>query len=89
MSDFVNDYLLRIEPMILSILNKPNKTKLTYDILDTDDTIEYRLSCLRMKQYQMRIGDIWQMVFGSYNSFRDIREFTQYAYTGLDIMATK
>ena len=65
-------YLVKIKKIIIKILKRRQKKNLTYDILDTDKIIEIRQQTLKLKQYNMKKGIIWQAVIGEYFGFRDL-----------------
>jgi hypothetical protein len=65
-------YLVKIKKIIIKILKRRQKKNLTYDILDTDKIIEIRQQTLKLKQYNMKKGIIWQTVMGEYFGFRDL-----------------
>lgn len=80
----LQSYLNFIEVQIKNILARPEKEKLTYDILDNIISQKDKLIALRVKHRTMKIGDIWQMVLGNYNSFEDLGTGHK---TGLDIVS--
>jgi len=84
---FFKFYLVKIEKIILNILKKPQKNNLTYDILDDDNIKKIRIQCLKLKQYNMKKGIIWQAVIGSYFGFKDLG--TGKDKSGLDIISEK
>lgn len=80
----VDEYLNNLKMRILVILSRTSKTKLTYDILDTDKSIKNKLIGLKEKQRQMKIGEIFQFVLGSYDTFEDLGVGHE---SGLDILS--
>jgi len=78
-------YLQIIENKIKEILQRPAKEDLPFDILDNEIDKEILLISLKIKQKQMKYGEIWQMV-GNYNTFIDLRVGHE---TGLDILSEK
>lgn len=66
-------YLESLDRLIANILSRPMKQYFTYDILDSEQNIATKEIVLRQKQYQMRIGEIWQAVLGSYDGFEDLK----------------
>lgn len=80
----IENYLQEMERKIQIILSREEKTVLTYDILDNEFTRKNKYICLKEKQHQMKIGDIWQVVLGNYDSFKDLGVGHE---TGLDILS--
>lgn len=80
----MENYLQEMERKIQMILSREEKTVLTYDILDNEFTKKNKYICLKEKQHQMKIGDIWQVVLGNYDSFKDLGVGHE---TGLDILS--
>ena len=78
------NYFELLNNIIQNIMNQPQKSILTYDILDTEKTKKYKLIVLKQKQYQMKIGNIWQEVLGNYNDCISLKKGHE---TGLDIMS--
>jgi Eco47II restriction endonuclease len=79
-------YLCKIESKITSIMTQSNKKNITYDILDTSFRREKKTTYLQERQYQMKIGAIWQIVLGNYNTYIDLGIGHN---TGLDIISHK
>lgn len=80
----IEQYLLNIDSIIYRIMSRPEKNKLTYDILDTEKTIQNKLLVLKERQRQMKTGEIWQEVLGSYDGFINLKQGHK---TGLDILS--
>ena len=80
----MNKYQELIDTKIHDIYSRPVSEKLSYDILDTPESIQKRLSALQETQRRMKNGEIWQAVLGNYNGFRDLRIGHP---TGLDILS--
>ena len=80
----LNKYFEKIEIIIKTILLRPEKDILTYDILDTDKTIKNKLLSLKEKHRQMKIGEIWQEIIGSYPEFINLKIGH---ITGLDLLS--
>lgn len=80
----LSKYLELLNKKIQDILLRPEKNILTYDILDTEKTKQYKLITLKEKQRQMKIGEIWQEVLGSYNGFINLKIGHD---SGLDILS--
>lgn len=76
----MKEYFDAIENKIKNILDRPYNSVFTFDILNQNN-IE---TTLREKQLQMRIGEIWQVILGSYKSFLNLN--TGHA-SGLDIIS--
>lgn len=79
-------YLIDINNYIYSILNKQQSNSITYDILDSDEIIQSKIIALKLKQYQMKIGNIWQYVLGNYKNYKDLKIGDK---SGLDIISYK
>lgn len=77
-------YFETLEVIIKNILLRPKKEFLTYDILDTETTIQFKTLVLQEKQRQMKIGEIWQEVIGNYDDFENLKIGHK---TGLDILS--
>ena len=83
--DFVlSEYFELLENNIKNILLRPENDILTYDILDTEKSKTNKLLALKEKQRQMKVGEIWQEVLGSYNGFINLKIGHE---TGLDILS--
>lgn len=80
----LDKYLDKLEKYIHSSLSRPKKEKYTYDILDTEKSIQHRSFILAKKQQQMKIGNIWQFALGNYKGFEDLKKGHK---TGLDILS--
>lgn len=79
-------YLIDINNYIHSILNKQQSNEITYDILDSSEIIKLKIIALKIKQYQMKIGNIWQYILGNYKDYKDLKNGDE---TGLDIISYK
>jgi len=77
-------YFEKLKVSINNILDRPEKIELTYDILDTEKTKLNKLIVLKEKQRQMKIGEIWQEVLGTYDSFTNLKVGH---VSGLDILS--
>jgi len=80
----LNSYLQKMKIIINTILSRPEKNTLTYDILDTKKSIKNKMIALEEKHRQMKIGDIWQEVLGNYDGFENLGYKHK---TGLDILS--
>jgi hypothetical protein len=78
------NYLELLEDAIRKIIARPENDVLTYDILDTEKTKQNKLLVLKEKQRQMKVGEIWQEVLGSYDGFINLKVGHE---TGLDILS--
>jgi hypothetical protein len=78
------NYLELLEDAIKKIIARPENNVLTYDILDTEKTKQNKLLVLKEKQRQMKVGEIWQEVLGSYDGFINLKVGHE---TGLDILS--
>jgi len=79
-------YLDNIERNIIAILSRPIQENMTFDILDTEKSKKNKLVSLKEKQRQMKIGEIFQMVLGNYDTFTDLGVGHE---TGLDIISVE
>lgn len=77
-------YFTNLDKFIKKEFERPRNDKPTYDILDTEKIIEYKLNALRVKQYQMKVGNIWQEAVGSYKDCTNLRKGHK---TGLDTLS--
>ena len=66
------DYTELMESNIKKIFERPEKENLTYDMLDNEKVALFKLNALRLKQHQMKVGEIWQSAIGNYNGFVDL-----------------
>jgi hypothetical protein len=78
------EYFELLETKIQNILSRPEKDALTYDILDTEKSTANKLLALKERQRQMKIGEIWQEVLGSYSGFVNLKIGHE---TGLDLLS--
>lgn len=84
MSFVLSDYLEKMEIVIQTILSRPEKEILTYDLLDTAKTQKNKWLSLKEKQRQMKVGEIWQEIIGNYDEFINLGIGHE---TGLDILS--
>lgn len=77
-------YFESLENYIQNILSRRENDILTYDILDTEKSKTNKLLALKEKQRQMKVGEIWQEVLGSYNGFINLKKGHE---TGLDTIS--
>jgi len=82
----LSNYYELLENKIANILSRPENDVLTFDILDTEKEKADKLITLKVKHRQMKRGEIWQVVIGNYNGFRDLGIGHS---TGLDILSEK
>jgi hypothetical protein len=82
----IDKYFEQLQERITNILSRPKSNTFTYDILDTSKSRKNKLIVLREKQLQMKIGEIWQEVLGSY---RDCINLYNKHPSGLDILCRK
>jgi len=80
----IDHYFQRIEGLIKEKLYRKTKNDVTYDILDTPLTTEYKMISLKERQKQMKIGEIWQIALGNFYGFQDLGIGHE---TGLDIIS--
>lgn len=77
-------YCKLLDINIRNILLRPEKNILTYDILDTNKSTTNKLKALKLKQRQMKNGEIWQIVFGNYDGCINLKIGHE---TSLDILS--
>lgn len=80
----LENYFENIEKQIYKILSRQENEILTFDILDTEKSKRNKLIVLKEKQRQMKIGEIWQEVLGTYDGFQNLK--VGHA-TGLDLLS--
>lgn len=81
----LQEYFDKILPLITAVLNRKSKTKdqILFDILDSEVEIEEMKIALKIKQKQMKYGEIWQIVIGNYKTMENLGVGHS---TGLDII---
>ncbi len=79
------EYFEKMEIIIKNIMERQENVKITYDILDSDNSKLNKLLVLKYKQHQMKIGEIWQEMIGNYDNFINLKNGHE---TGLDILST-
>ena len=77
-------YYENLERFIKTVMERPEKDVLSYDILDTECVLEEYNIALRIKHYQMKKGEIWQEAIGTYDGFVNLKIGHE---TGLDILS--
>ena len=77
-------YYEKMDKAIHNILTRQCNETLTYDILDTEKSVKNKLTSLKERQRQMKVGEIWQEMIGNYEDFVDLK--IGHA-TGLDILS--
>ena len=80
----LEQYYSKMETIIRDSLLRPEKNDLTYDILDTEKSKKNKLLSLKVKQRQMKVGEIWQKTIGNYDEFIDLGIGHE---TGLDVIS--
>lgn len=78
------EYIDKIDKIICNILTRPTKDIITYDILDTERSVKNKKIALIEKHRNMKIGEIWQEIIGSYPGFINLK---QGHVSGLDIIS--
>jgi hypothetical protein len=78
------DYKELMESNIEKIFERPEKETLTYDILDNEKMASFKLDALKLKQHQMKVGEIWQSAIGNYDGFVDLGNNHE---SGMDIFS--
>ena len=66
-------YTQRVKEQIKVILSRPQKEDVPYDILDNEEDKEAQLIALKIKQRQMKYGEIWQVIIGEYPTFKNLK----------------
>jgi hypothetical protein len=82
----LQEYFPRVRNGIDKILTRHENTEIFHDILDSESDREYVAKFLKMKQRQMKYGEIWQMVIGEYPDFENL--YSGHS-SGLDILSHK
>lgn len=77
-------YEILISDKISKIFSRNIHTAIPFDILDSDADIEFALQSLRIKQRQMKYGEVWQVAIGNFDEFCDLGIGHE---TGLDVMS--
>jgi hypothetical protein len=67
----LQEYYAIIDPLICSVMNRKVREAITYDILDSDVDLLAMQAVLRVKQRQMKYGEIWQIIIGNYSHFEN------------------
>lgn len=80
------DFCKLIKDKMIVIYNRDASVKSSYDILRTDIEKQYDEIILKIKQLQMKRGELWQYVLGNYPSFTNLNNGHT---SGLDIISTK
>jgi hypothetical protein len=83
MSYNLDIYFNKLDTIIKNIITRKEKENITFDILDTHNTIKYKLIVLKDKHRQMKYGEIWQEAIGNYKDFINLKTGHE---TGLDII---
>ena len=84
MSEFKKNYFEFLYNEINRILSMKEKNIICKDILDTPFIIERKLNALKLKQFQMKVGNIWQIALGNYKECINLKQGHS---TGLDIIS--
>ena len=82
----LEQYCNNLEQFIKTVIERPERDNLTYDLLDDEFTIENYKIALKIKHFQMKKGEIWQEAIGSYDGFTNLKIGHD---TGLDILSDK
>ena len=80
----LSEYFERMDKEIKSILSRPTKNIYRFEILDTEQSIKNKAVILEEKQYQMKVGEIWQLVLGNYPGCVNLKNGHR---SGLDIIS--
>jgi hypothetical protein len=84
LSPLMKEYLSKVRVGIQKILTRNERTELFHDILDSETDRKNAYQYLRIKQRQMKYGEIWQMVIGEYKDFTNL--YVGHS-SGLDVMS--
>lgn len=68
----MDEYFKKIEEIIKRNIKKDESDKQTFDILQVEYYENIKKSALKLKQFQMKIGKIWQEVLGVYDGWEDL-----------------
>ena len=81
----LQEYFDKISPLITAVLNRKSKTKdkILFDILDSELELEEMKIALKIKQKQMKYGEIWQIIIGNYKTMENLGVGHS---TGLDVI---
>lgn len=80
----LSKYCESLDHSIHNILSRPENDVLTYDMLDTEKSKKNKLTALKERQRQMKIGEIMQEALGTYNGCENLKIGHE---TGLDILS--
>jgi hypothetical protein len=81
---FMDAYKEQVAASIKHILSRSESETLTYDILDTARSIRNKLTAHKERQRQMKVGEIWQDVLGTWEGCINLKIGHE---TGLDILS--
>lgn len=75
MSDSFNydEYLKRIRPLIIGVITRKRNDSDMSDILLDPIIDKYKKHCKYVKQLQMNVGEIWQIVIGEYDGYKNLK----------------
>ena len=81
----LQEYFDKISPLITAVLNRKSKPKdkILFDILDSELELEEIKIALKIKQKQMKYGEIWQIIIGNYKTMENLGVGHS---TGLDVI---
>jgi hypothetical protein len=80
------DYFEKIEKIIKSILLRPAREDVTYNMFETSKSKQRQMDVLKEKQLQMKIGEIIQAAIGNYDDYEDLKIGHE---SGLDCISRK
>jgi len=72
----IQNYFIEVEKEVTDIISKTSTDTVTQDLLLNSDNVDHLnilKSSLKLKQLQMKIGEIWQVVIGEYDGFENLR----------------
>ena len=81
----LESYYTNLDRKIRVILSRTKREHITFDILDSRNSLRNKAIILKEKQYQMKIGEIWQEAIGSFPGFTNLYVGDK---TGLDVIST-
>lgn len=69
----MEDYLKKITPLILKVLTRKTNETIMSDILLDLIIDKYKKQCKYVKQLQMKVGEIWQIIIGEFEGYENLK----------------
>lgn len=82
----LDSYFFLVEKKIQDIFSRPTKNLVQKDIFFLEEERIFLEKSLALKQYQMKYGEVWQIVLGNYFKFQNLGSGHP---SGLDILSTE